>query len=61
MVMRLWAICSRAPGATRADKFDASGQVFNLKQVADIEGAYAAETASIAPLGAGSRPAPGLA
>ena len=33
-------------GAIGANKFDASGQVYNLKQAADIEGTYAAVAAS---------------
>lgn len=33
-------------GAIGANKFDASGNVFHLKQLADIEGTYAAVTGS---------------
>ncbi len=33
-------------GAVGAAKFDATGQVYNLKQISDIEGTYAAGAAS---------------
>jgi hypothetical protein len=34
-------------GAIGANKFSASGEVFNLKQASDIEGTYAAGTGSV--------------